>query len=297
MVFPLLLAGAAMGLAGGAISSAATKEANRENLAQVEKTNEANRPVNQVKEWEQAGINPLWGLSSGSYVPHQAGHVIANTAMGDAISGIGRDMFSTGLSHMSQMRLEKTRMKHENQMLTKQLSSLERNSVPSNMSTHGSSILGGSDEGSSLSTGYSVSSGPSGLGYTLEPERALNSYRVAGTTVHPDLRFSDAEVIEQRHGDLAGAVYGVVTIGADTVPFAHSKLRDHYEHNPDSALSTWYHSYQYERGRTVDGLTRPQARPADLLDYNTRGRRFGLWGRPDPIQAPPVISDSYYVYD
>jgi hypothetical protein len=95
------------------------------------KANEANRPVNQVKEWEAAGINPLFGISSGGYIPHQA-----STAIGDSVATAG-GIFAEHLAGKKEQELRETQLEQENETLKKQLDKVVKPSVPGHMETYG----------------------------------------------------------------------------------------------------------------------------------------------------------------
>lgn len=113
------LIGAASSLLGGLFNRSAQRKAN-----------EKNRPVNQVKEWEEAGINPLFGISSGGYIPHQA------ASIGDSFATAG-GIFADHLARKEETDLRKTQMELENQRLKKELDKVANPSEPGHMEMYG----------------------------------------------------------------------------------------------------------------------------------------------------------------
>lgn len=116
------LVGGALGLIG---ASKQRKEQRR--------INEANRPVNQVREWEEAGINPLFGISSGGYVPYQA------ASIGDAYSVAGA-RFGQAIDQFREEKLAQTELKKENTALKEKLDELATPRIPSYLSQYGAII-------------------------------------------------------------------------------------------------------------------------------------------------------------
>lgn len=94
------------------------------------KANEANRPVNQVAEWEAAGINPLFGISSGGYIPHQA------TSIGDSFATAGAQ-FADFIAGDKEQELRETQLELENEHLKKKLDGLVKPSEPGHLAQHG----------------------------------------------------------------------------------------------------------------------------------------------------------------
>lgn len=110
------LIGAGASLIGGALNRNAQKKANA-----------ANSPVGQVRQWEQAGINPIFGVSSGGYIPQQA------TSIGDAFATAG-GKFAQALDMRHEKELRETGLKLENQLLKKQLDKMSEKPVASYLS-------------------------------------------------------------------------------------------------------------------------------------------------------------------
>lgn len=126
--------GAVASLAGGALNRKAQKKANA-----------ANSPGGQVAQWEAAGVNPLFGISSGGYVPQQA------ASIGDAFATAG-GQFARGLEMDHEKKLRETGMELENEKLRKQIDILSNPEDPSYLASYGGIMplprLGGRNAGS-----------------------------------------------------------------------------------------------------------------------------------------------------
>lgn len=100
------------------------------NRSATRKANEKNRPENQVREWEQAGINPIFGLSSGSYVPHQA------SMIGDSFAAAGAQ-YARSLDLQHEKELRETQIELENERLRLEIDKMSRPSEPGHMKKYG----------------------------------------------------------------------------------------------------------------------------------------------------------------
>ncbi|MGR3624503.1 hypothetical protein [Pseudophaeobacter sp.] len=139
--------GAVASLAGGALNRRAQKKANA-----------ANSPAGQVAQWEAAGINPAFGISSGGYIPQQA------TSMGDAFAEAG-GQFARALDMKHDKELRETNMELENEKLRKEIDILANPSDPSYLERYGGILplpSGGSGNGQNSDLYRdSASAGPS----------------------------------------------------------------------------------------------------------------------------------------
>ena len=108
MAFPFLgaLIGGATKLVGGLLDRKGQKKANA-----------ANSPSGQVAQWEAAGINPAFGISSGGYIPQQA------TSMGDSFATAG-SYFAQAADRQHEEELKETAVRQENVDLRKKLDDL-----------------------------------------------------------------------------------------------------------------------------------------------------------------------------
>lgn len=204
MVLPALIAGA-FSLANGAANRNAQREAN-----------DANRPVNQVAEWEAAGINPLFGISSGGYIPHQA------TSIGDSFATAGAQ-FADFIAGDKEQELRETQLELENEVLKKELDGLVKPQEPGHLEAYVADFgvfptadgdpvqsTDTSDGGSGGSGGLSVprvavADRPTVLAVTtgLEPGRAtVTADADAGVGTYQNPRVVDAEMTEARSGDV-----------------------------------------------------------------------------------------------
>lgn len=176
-----------MGLFSGLFSLFGANKDRKFQKSENELAYERNRPVNQVSEWELAGINPLFGLTSGSYVPAQA------TQIGDAYATAGArfgQAFDEGISQ----RLEKTKVKQENEELRKKLDELATPRVPSYMVQYGGALplpgLGGTNAGQG--DNRSASKDTAGRGNVAPKGRVLDDAvrndkpYIPGTFLGPD---------------------------------------------------------------------------------------------------------------
>lgn len=125
MVLPIIAA-AAIGAGGALIDGVANRNAVRE-------ANDANRPVNQVAEWEDAGINPIFGISSGAHIPHQA------ATIGDTFSKVG-GAFSDAIMFNHEQSLRETELQKENDRLKEGYDKLAKPVELSHLQKHGGSL-------------------------------------------------------------------------------------------------------------------------------------------------------------
>lgn len=79
------------------------------------RANAANSPSGQVKAWEKAGINPLFGISKGQFIPQQA-----STAIGDSIATAGA-RFGDAMAAKPEAELRATQLELQNDLLKKEL--------------------------------------------------------------------------------------------------------------------------------------------------------------------------------
>lgn len=88
-----------------------------------DKANAANSPVAQVNQWKAAGINPLFGISSGAFIPQQA------SSFGDAFARAG-GQFAESLEGAKEQELRETRLELENELLKKKLDKQAKDDQP-----------------------------------------------------------------------------------------------------------------------------------------------------------------------
>ncbi|KJZ25118.1 hypothetical protein [Tritonibacter mobilis] len=159
-------------LIGGAFGLLGASKQRKEN----QRINEANRPVNQVAEWEAAGINPLFGIGSGGYVPHQA------ASIGDAYATAGA-RFGQAIDQYRGEKLAETELKKENTALKEKLDELATPRIPSYLSQYGAIIpvptIGATHGQVNRQDPRSVSGNVDGSG-DLSPKSALRAARLGG---------------------------------------------------------------------------------------------------------------------
>lgn len=229
------LIGAGASLIGGALNRKGQKKANA-----------ANSPVGQVAQWEQAGINPLFGISSGGYVPQQA------STFGDSFAKAG-SQFANAVSLAKEQDLRETNLELQNEKLRMQLDELAKPTEPSHLARYGGILplpsQGGRNAGSQGDTGGERLAGLRADGPQASTERKLKvstPYGVAET----DPRWIPAEDVETEYGDLVALAYSAVR-GADMVadvvgvPVANAYL-DHV----GKPFADWMTAIGQDQGRS-----------------------------------------------
>lgn len=150
---------------GAAVSAGAALAGANKNAKAIEAANKANRPKAQVRQWEKAGINPVFGLTSGAYVPHQAATV------GDAYAHAGAAIQKALNLHHDDV-LAETELKKENEKLKEQLAEVVTPREPTNMERYGGLVplpdQGGAN-GYVQGAGGAVSGGSGGNGFADDP--------------------------------------------------------------------------------------------------------------------------------
>lgn len=120
---PFNVLAAAIGAGSSLIGGALNRRAQR-------KANDANRPINQVREWEAAGINPIFGISSGGFIPHQA------ASIGDSFATAG-SQFARGLELDHAEKLKQTELAKENEKLREKLDEVAKPRQRGHMERYG----------------------------------------------------------------------------------------------------------------------------------------------------------------
>jgi hypothetical protein len=200
------LIGAGASLIGGAANRKAQRRANA-----------ANRPVKQVRQWEEAGINPLFGISSGAYIPYQA------TSIGDSFATAG-GIFAQHLSETKEQELRETQIELENEKLKKELDELAKPSEPSHLDRY-RGVLPLPSQGE-LTRGSNVApvvgETPERLRLASDGDRddqlsgrspRDGAVRIGGGWWKTNPWYSDSEAYENRYGEpgewVSGALNGV----------------------------------------------------------------------------------------
>lgn len=118
MVAPMIAAAgisAGASLLGGLFNRNAQKKANKANL-----------PTAQVAAWEDAGINPIMGITQGQWIPQQA------VSMGDSFANAGGAL-ARGMELNHEEELANTGIRKENEELKEALSDLSKRRELSNI--------------------------------------------------------------------------------------------------------------------------------------------------------------------
>lgn len=246
------LIGAGASLLGGKMASDAQDDANKANVKMYR-----NRIKWTVSDAVGSGINPLTALGAG--VANTPPPTLAPvTGMGDAVADAGRIAQSAVETKMASKRDEEMdALKVE--LLKEQIGALRQDRERlANVPDFGLAIpqakvttkVQSNEAHNSLHPVKSGSDGavPSGGGYPV----------VAGQEIEPHEGYSDAEIIEQRYGDLLSSAYGAVVLAADgyknlkpKVKAAYKKAKKNAERQFEHDLaigSGQYHPPPLERG-------------------------------------------------
>lgn len=197
----LISAGA--GLLGGLFGKSSQEKANRQNIEFQKKF--AQKGIQwRAADARAAGIHPLaaLGANTASFSPSIVGDTSMGSAIGQAGQDLGRAINSTRTSDQKLSALQ-------TQLLEEQIKGvrLDNGSKAISNTALASSLVRGSQTGPNF---------PSVDGRTNTGMAGQNSnYIVGGQRIVSNPNFSDAQVIEDRHGDVAAAGYGLVTIPAD----------------------------------------------------------------------------------
>lgn len=89
-----------------------------------------NRPAAQVRQYEEAGINPLFGMTSGSYVPY------SGASIGDAFAVAG-SQYQRQAEFEHEQKLKETALAQENKSLKKQLDKVAKPQEKSHLGKYG----------------------------------------------------------------------------------------------------------------------------------------------------------------
>jgi len=250
-------------IAAGAslIGGAANRRAQRE-------ANEANRPANQVREWEAAGINPLFGISSGGYIPHQA------ASMGDAFATAGAQI-QRGMELDHADKIRETELAQENEKLREQLDEFANPRRPGYMQQYGALLplpsVGEVDvapvgnttvprpvldrvarddlpyiPGNFWDTG--VTPGSKRI-VAPDPDNTLQPISVLGMTLRGTGTTSAAHRVEDNAGDVAGSAWAIPVFADYAVGT--------YLHNIGRPFAEWMLKPNAKKKR----VKRPSARP------------------------------------
>jgi len=137
-------------LAGPFIGAATSLLGGKKDAKAQQVANDQNRPAAQVAQWEQAGINPLFGISSGAYVPQKA------ASIGDSYA-IAGNQFANAIDQLAldrEQELRETQLELQNDKLRAQLDHFAKAGDSSYMEQYGGLIplpsLGGRNAGRNI---------------------------------------------------------------------------------------------------------------------------------------------------
>jgi len=142
------------------------------------KANAANRPASQVKQWEEAGINPRFGISQGQYIPVQA------TSIGDSFANAGNQI-ADGMRYEMEEKARQTELRKQNQQLQETIVKLKRGSQPGHLQRYGSKLP--------VPNRVPVESDP-----RFYPAKPVNSTK--GTSYGPPRRFNNGNLVDDGGG-------------------------------------------------------------------------------------------------
>lgn len=194
------LIGAGTSLIGGAMNRSAQRKANA-----------ANSPAGQVAQWEDAGINPIFGISSGGYIPQQA------TSLGDSFAGAGAQ-FQRGLELEHEDQLRETALEKENEKLREALDSLAKPVTPGHLKRYGGSLPLPGNGGSNAPVVSTVSpTPPNGSGNKPHGGRSIGdtSWVAPGREVK-NAEYESTPLLMEVHNEMTDEPY--VVPGSDGDP-------------------------------------------------------------------------------
>lgn len=171
-----------------------------------------------VKDAQAAGFNPLTALRNGG----SAGFTVTNPALSskEFISDALSDGFNAALGY-KQDEMDKEREKIQIDLMKEELAQMKRRGKLYSQGNYGfgapsATVYTGEHENypqrprlSSRPLGDVDGARPSG------DQSDVTDYVVGGTAVEGNPDFSDAQTMEDRHGDIIGSVWGLVTAPAD----------------------------------------------------------------------------------
>lgn len=228
------LIGGAVSLIGGAKNRKAQREANA-----------ANSPAGQVAQWEAAGINPLFGISSGGYVPQQA------ASMGDSFAAAGAQ-FGQAFDQDKEQELRETNLELQNDKLRKQLDQLAKPSEPSHLQTYGGLVpfpRFGVGNAGSKSGGNSVRlDGLRADGPQASAGRDLRVVTPYGT-VETVPNWTPTEDIETEYGEPAAWLYSGVRAADAVADIVGVPVVNAYLDHVGKPFADWMTSIGDDQGR------------------------------------------------
>lgn len=252
--------------------------------------NAQNRPEAQVAQWRNAGVNPLFGISSGGYIPHRA------STIGDDYAVAGSHFARAG-ELFDRDQFERTELAKENEKLREKLDDLVNPRRPGHIEQYGG-LLPLPSQGQYHAQQYrdarnNAGSGSSaaGVGHTgLGESSALDQGDVtvtnpSGTGVTSSFvnpRVADAEMAEARYGDVLQEAHGVMNAVSDTV-YQRRLRRVQRKYGEQVALRVhrrFATELDLSLGEIIDqekplSATRPKARPVRQERGDRIDRRRG----------------------
>lgn len=259
------LIGAGASLIGGALNRRADKKANA-----------ANSPVGQVKQWEAAGINPAFGISSGAYIPQRS------TSIGDSFAEAG-SIFGEAVARDHAEKLKETETKKENAKLRQELDKIAKGSGPSEYQRYAGVLPLPSAGQVTAPSGAVSENGFPKVERPFEVEAGSGGVDMAGNPVtnlsfggklwEADANQSDAEMVETRYGDFAQELFGFGTLLSDVNKNIIRPAVD-----------------QYKR-KEAKNLTSAQKREKESWDVKRRDARDKVTARRKAAGGGPLLID------
>jgi hypothetical protein len=167
-----------------------------------DKANAANLPVNQVAQWEAAGINPIFGISSGGWIPQQA------SSFGDGFAKAG-GIFADQIAGAKEQELRETRLELENELLKKELDKSVKDNQPGQLQKYGGVMpMPGVNQMDGQKAIFGVPA-VSAAQQENEDRIGMTDNQQADPYMNMESNRLDAQQVADVYGDLAGNIHGM----------------------------------------------------------------------------------------
>jgi hypothetical protein len=209
---------------GGVMSDRSSARQNAQNVA-YQKEFAKNAVQWKVQDAKNAGLHPLFALGANttSFAPNP----VTGSATGDAIARGASNI----AKNMSQSKMNKL----QTDLVEAQIQESRSRSIAALAQAKATNAE------ADFVTKQAIESA----------HRRDTQLKVGGVPVTKDSNWSDTQEMEDRYGDVAGALYGLAVGGADIAKTAIARARAFHDKNEDLALK---HGYIYVRDNNERGM-------------------------------------------